>query len=79
MPIYEYRCKDCETVFETFVSSISDADKVVCKKCESKTLVREPKWCIGRCPFRLFIQIRFLLSMTSWEPGRLLSYIRAAN
>jgi putative FmdB family regulatory protein len=41
MPIYEYRCKDCETVFETFVSSISDADKVVCKKCESKNVVKQ--------------------------------------
>jgi len=41
MPIYEYRCKDCETVFETFVSSISDADKVVCKKCESKNVEKQ--------------------------------------
>lgn len=41
MPIYEYRCKDCETVFETFVSSISDGDKVVCKKCESKNVEKQ--------------------------------------
>ena len=41
MPIYEYRCKDCETVFETFVSSVADADKVVCKKCESKNVVKQ--------------------------------------
>jgi putative FmdB family regulatory protein len=41
MPIYEYRCKDCEKVFETFVSSISDADTVVCKKCESKNVVKQ--------------------------------------
>jgi len=41
MPIYEYRCKDCETVFETFVSSIPDADKVVCKKCESKNVEKQ--------------------------------------
>jgi putative FmdB family regulatory protein len=41
MPIYEYRCKKCETVFETFVSSISDADKVSCKKCKSKDVVKQ--------------------------------------
>lgn len=41
MPIYEYRCKDCETVFETFVSSIADADKVLCKKCESRNVEKQ--------------------------------------
>jgi putative FmdB family regulatory protein len=41
MPIYEYRCKDCETVFETFVSSISDADKVECKKCGRKNVEKQ--------------------------------------
>jgi len=41
MPIYEYRCKDCEIVFETFVSSIADGDKVVCKKCESKNVEKQ--------------------------------------
>ena len=41
MPIYEYRCIDCETVFETFVSSISDADKVVCKKCGKKNVEKQ--------------------------------------
>ena len=41
MPIYEYRCKDCETVFETFVSSISDADKVACKKCKGKNVEKQ--------------------------------------
>jgi putative FmdB family regulatory protein len=41
MPIYEYRCKKCEAVFETFVSSISDADKVSCKRCKSKDVVKQ--------------------------------------
>jgi putative FmdB family regulatory protein len=41
MPIYEYRCKDCEVVFETFVSSIDDGDKVVCKNCESKNVEKQ--------------------------------------
>lgn len=41
MPIYEYRCKDCDTVFETFVSTVADADKVVCKKCVSKNVEKQ--------------------------------------
>ena len=41
MPIYEYRCKDCDTVFETFVSSIADADKVECKKCGKKNVEKQ--------------------------------------
>jgi putative FmdB family regulatory protein len=41
MPIYEYRCKDCNIVFETFVSSITDADKVICKKCESRNVEKQ--------------------------------------
>lgn len=48
MPIYEYRCKDCETVFETFVSSSTDADKVVCKKCQSKNVVKQISTFAGR-------------------------------
>lgn len=41
MPIYEYRCKDCGTVFETIVSSFSNADKVVCKKCQSQEVEKQ--------------------------------------
>ena len=41
MPIYEYHCKECNTVFETFVSSSTDADKVVCKKCASKNVEKQ--------------------------------------
>ena len=50
MPIYEYRCKDCEIVFETFVSSISDGDKVVCKKCESKNVEKQISTFASRSP-----------------------------
>jgi putative FmdB family regulatory protein len=57
MPIYEYRCKDCETVFETFVSSIPDADKVVCKKCESRNVEKQ------------ISTFAFFLSMTFQGPG----------
>jgi putative FmdB family regulatory protein len=41
MPIYEYRCLDCDTVFETFVSCIADGDKVVCRKCEGKNVEKQ--------------------------------------
>jgi putative FmdB family regulatory protein len=33
MPMYEYRCLDCETPFERLV--FKQSDQVRCKKCES--------------------------------------------
>lgn len=36
MPIYEYRCEECGTVFEKFVRSVSTEFKVVCPKCGSE-------------------------------------------
>ena len=48
MPIYEYRCKDCETVFETFVSSCSEAHKVICRKCASKEVEKQISTFAGR-------------------------------
>jgi len=36
MPIYEYRCEECGTVFEKFVRSVSAEFKVVCPKCGSE-------------------------------------------
>ena len=41
MPIYEYRCKECEAIFETFVSSPDEADKVECSKCGSKKVEKQ--------------------------------------
>lgn len=35
MPIYEYECTQCHTVFETIVSITSD-EIIVCEKCGSK-------------------------------------------
>lgn len=35
MPIYEYECKKCKTVFETIVSASSRDDDVKCEKCGS--------------------------------------------
>lgn len=41
MPIYEYRCQDCQTTFEAFVSSIDQSDDVVCKKCNSSNIQKQ--------------------------------------
>jgi len=35
MPIYEYRCRDCESVFETLVRG---GDAVACPYCGSSSL-----------------------------------------
>ena len=35
MPIYEYRCRDCETTFETFVRG---SGGVTCPNCSSLSL-----------------------------------------
>lgn len=35
MPIYEYQCSDCQTVFETLVTSVSAGREIVCSRCKS--------------------------------------------
>jgi putative FmdB family regulatory protein len=35
MPIYEYRCRDCDTAFEAFVRG---GDTVICPNCISSSL-----------------------------------------
>ena len=37
MPIFEYRCRECETRFERFVSG---EPRVACPECESKRVDR---------------------------------------
>ncbi|HKA36721.1 MAG TPA: zinc ribbon domain-containing protein [Thermoanaerobaculia bacterium] len=37
MPIYEYRCRECEGRFERFVSGES---RVACPECESRRVER---------------------------------------
>lgn len=39
MPIYEYRCCDCENEFE-LVSTYHDRDHVKCPKCHSSNIKR---------------------------------------
>ncbi|SEM32088.1 putative regulatory protein, FmdB family [Syntrophus gentianae] len=35
MPIYEFRCKSCEKVFEVLFFSISEKREVLCPDCNS--------------------------------------------
>jgi putative FmdB family regulatory protein len=48
MPIYEFRCQKCDTLFEALVSS-TNTDGVECKKCGSK----EVKKAISAASYRL--------------------------
>jgi len=36
MPIYEFRCKKCESSFEEFVHSYEGNDEFICPNCGSK-------------------------------------------
>jgi len=38
MPIYEYQCNDCNTIFETLVTSSTNCDKVVCSRCKGANI-----------------------------------------
>ncbi|MCK5341353.1 MAG: zinc ribbon domain-containing protein [Desulfobulbaceae bacterium] len=37
MPIYEFKCQDCQKFFE-ILQSTSSADPVTCKKCGSRNV-----------------------------------------
>ncbi|NTW44413.1 MAG: zinc ribbon domain-containing protein [Anaerolineaceae bacterium] len=48
MPIYEYRCQDCEVVFEA-LRSIKDSDSPInCKKCQSMNTHRVQSACFSK-------------------------------
>lgn len=36
MPIYDYKCNNCNNIFEVLVTSSASTDDVVCTKCKSK-------------------------------------------
>ncbi len=38
MPMYEFICQDCNTVFETIVKSAEAIDSVKCKNCQSNNI-----------------------------------------
>ena len=43
MPIYEYRCQDCQKNFETIVISKNDASAIACPKCGGKNVKKKIK------------------------------------
>ena len=40
MPIFEFKCNDCDAKFEKFMFSAAKIDKVVCKKCKSANVTK---------------------------------------
>jgi putative FmdB family regulatory protein len=40
MPIYEFYCEDCNTIFNFFSKSVNTNKKPKCPKCKTKTLAR---------------------------------------
>ena len=41
MPIYEFYCEDCNTIFNFFSRSINTTKKPKCPVCKTKTLSRQ--------------------------------------
>ena len=41
MPIYEFYCKDCNTLFNFFSKTVNTRKKPKCPKCKTKTLSRQ--------------------------------------
>ncbi|MGD2029649.1 MAG: zinc ribbon domain-containing protein, partial [Desulfobacterales bacterium] len=41
MPIYEFYCRDCNTIFNFFSKTINTTKKPKCPKCKTKTLTRQ--------------------------------------
>jgi putative FmdB family regulatory protein len=40
MPIYEYKCTDCDNIFEILTTSSKLEDKVLCSKCKSDNVTK---------------------------------------
>lgn len=36
MPVFEYRCNECNTKFDVLHKSLNNQEEVVCPKCNSK-------------------------------------------
>jgi putative FmdB family regulatory protein len=41
MPIYEFYCPDCNTLFNFFSRTINTAKQPTCPKCRTRTLERQ--------------------------------------
>ena len=44
MPIYEFYCEDCNTLFNFFSKTVNTTKKPNCPKCKTKTLSRQISW-----------------------------------
>ena len=40
MPIYEYRCDNCNRVFEKLIRSLSQPPEIICPHCQSRQVQR---------------------------------------
>ncbi|MFT5700313.1 MAG: putative FmdB family regulatory protein [Desulforhopalus sp.] len=40
MPIYEYKCNECDTEFELLTTSADDGKEVHCSKCNSENVTK---------------------------------------
>lgn len=40
MPIFEYKCEDCNKIFEYFVRNTSDIEDIKCEYCGSRKFKR---------------------------------------
>jgi len=45
MPIYEYRCRQCQDEFETLVRNARDEEQIECPQCGSTELERVLSLC----------------------------------
>ncbi|MDH3358296.1 MAG: zinc ribbon domain-containing protein, partial [Desulfobacteraceae bacterium] len=41
MPIYEFYCEDCNTLFNFFSKTVNTTKKPKCPKCKTKTLSKQ--------------------------------------
>jgi putative FmdB family regulatory protein len=40
MPIYEYKCRECDTVYDVLHKSSKETNEAVCPKCKSSNSVK---------------------------------------
>ncbi len=40
MPIYDYRCKDCNTVYDVYHKVKEIVDDIICPSCGSKNYIK---------------------------------------
>ena len=41
MPIYEYKCRSCQSLFETLIRNEQDEKELTCPRCAGKELERQ--------------------------------------